>query len=108
MCYPFQLLKDGANETSLLNVIETFIPPNYATTTTQEQVQYIRSEICDKQRLDEVFWFPNATVSENVHRELCNLSTDQLMVLWNDYASLFNPTEFLLSVSAVNDLMQDL
>ena len=67
--------------------------------TTQEQAQYIRSEICDKQRLDEVFWFPNATVSDNVHRELCNLSTDQLIELGNDFATSFNVMEFLLSVS---------
>lgn len=94
-----RLLTEGANETSLLDVIGTFVPPNYASMTTQEQAQFIRTEICDKQRLDEIFWFPNATVADNVHRELCNLSTDQLIELGNDFANLFNWIEFVESVA---------
>ena len=70
--------------------------------------QYVQAEVCNKTRLKEIFWFPNETVSDDVHRELCNLSTDQFIQLGNDFVNLFDWPIFLEAVCLVFELLYTL
>ena len=91
------------DELSLLTIIGDFMPPNYASMTRDQVAQYVRAEVCNETRLKEIFWFPNKTVSDDVHSELCGLSTDQFIELGNDFVNAFSLPEFLIAVCLVHD-----
>ena len=90
------------DELSLLTIIGDFMPPNYASMTRDQVAQYVRAEVCNETRLKEIFWFPNKTVSDDVHSELCALSTDQFIELGNDFVNAFSLPEFLIAVCPIH------
>ena len=90
--YNFQIFVDRLNETSLINIVASLVPPVYVSE--NDTIAYIRQEICNETRLDEIFYFPNQTMSQRVHDELCGLSPDQFFTLVDDFVEDFDPVAF--------------
>ncbi|XP_045158186.2 phospholipid-transporting ATPase ABCA1-like isoform X2 [Mercenaria mercenaria] len=87
-----QLFVNGLNETSLINIVASLVPPTFVSE--NDTISYIRQEVCNETRLKEIFYFPNQTMSDRVHDELCGLSPDQFYTLVDDFVQDFDPVAF--------------
>ncbi|XP_060560202.1 phospholipid-transporting ATPase ABCA1-like [Ruditapes philippinarum] len=87
-----QIFVDQLNETSLINIVASLVPPVFVSE--NDTIAFIRQEVCNETRLDEIFYFPNQSMSHRVHDELCSLSTDQFFLLVDDFVEDFDLVAF--------------
>lgn len=87
-----QLFVSSLNESSLITIVASLLPPTFVSE--NDTISYIRQEVCNETRLKEIFYFPNKSVSDRVHDELCGLSPDQFYTLAEDFVQDFDPVAF--------------
>ncbi|XP_052284173.1 phospholipid-transporting ATPase ABCA1-like isoform X3 [Dreissena polymorpha] len=101
------ILDQGLNTIDILLIVDSFlenVPGSIASGNTLDQtlnatIDNVRTNICDEDRLDEILHFPNKTVSDWVHDELCNLTVTQFQNVFETFLEDFNTTGFLESLS---------
>lgn len=86
------------NDTSLVATVASLFPPTFESE--NATISYIRQEVCNETRLKEIFYFPNKSMSDKVHEELCGLSPDQFYTLANDFVQDFDVVAFEKEVSS--------
>lgn len=84
------------NETSAIEILADLFP--MTSMSENDTITYIRQQICDEKRLKELFYFPNETVADDVHDEICNLTADQFYILADMFVQDFNWNTFVTEV----------
>lgn len=96
LAFHLQIFAGGVDELSAIDVFAALFP--MTSMPENETLEYVRQQVCDEQRLKELFHFPNDTVADDVHNELCNLTTDQFDTLINQFVQDFSWTQLELEV----------
>ena len=94
------------NQTSAIDVLAALFP--MTTMSQNDTITYVRQQVCDERRLKEIFYFENDTVADDVHDELCNLTTDQFETLADLFVQDFSWTQFDKEVGIVDTVNKDI
>lgn len=91
-----QIFASGIDELSAIEIIAALFPPT--SRSENETIAYVQQQLCEEQRLRELFHFPNGTVANDVHDELCNLTSDQFYSFAELFVQDFSWTKFTSEV----------